>query len=161
MLKACRATGLVIFVYAVVLLIGGAVGYKSLLYPFEMSQTQSTLLFNDVNSMSQMQAALDQARKAEKPVLVYFHATWCTACKEIEKHVFQDARVKRALASYVLLRVDISKSSESIAPIENLFDVVAPPTIIFIDPTGRVRTEATVVGAVSPAFFLRRLLPLS
>ena len=162
-LKACRAIGLVIFVYAVVLLIGGAVGYTSLLYPFELSQNQSTLLFDDVMSMQQMQVSLAKAKAEKKPVLVYFHATWCTACKEIEKHVFQDARVKRALASYVLLRVDISKSNEMISPIENLFDVIAPPTIIFIEPTGRVRTEATVVGAVSPAFFLKRatLSPLS
>lgn len=153
-LKVCRVLGLGIFVYAVILLIGGAVGHESPFYVFE--QQQSVLVFNDVATMPQLQLILKKARQNKKPVLLYFHASWCIACKEIESRVLQDVRVKRALSSYVLLKVDISKRSDAVAPIENTFDIVAPPTIIFIDTAGLWQKNATIVGAVSASFFLKR-----
>lgn len=156
--KAFRAIGLIIFAYACALFIGGAVGYESPFYPFQQVRVQSQqVAFTDVGSMLELQALLKQAKFDKKPVMIYFHASWCIACKDVESYVFTDARVKRVLGAYELLRVDISRPSPDITPIENMFDVIAPPTMVFIDESGQQLKAATIVGEISAERFLARL----
>src|SRR4051812_48613290 len=52
-------------------------------------------------------AARDEARATNKPMLVYFTATWCGPCQELKHTTWADADVDKALQAYVPVKLDI------------------------------------------------------
>lgn len=52
---------------------------------------------------------LDEALKEQpKPVLIYFHANWCTYCKKIERKAFNNtAIIKRINRNYYAVEMDV------------------------------------------------------
>jgi thiol:disulfide interchange protein DsbD len=57
-------------------------------------------------------AARQKAREASRPLLVDFTATWCVACKEMDKETFADQRVRQEAARFVALRVDVTDDED-------------------------------------------------
>jgi thiol:disulfide interchange protein DsbD len=56
--------------------------------------------------------AVARAVSEHKPLLIDFGASWCGACKELEKETFPDPRVRAAGARFVALRVDASDDDD-------------------------------------------------
>ena len=56
--------------------------------------------------------ALDRAAREHKPLLVDFGATWCTACKELDRETFPDPRVRAEGSRFVALHVDASDEDD-------------------------------------------------
>jgi thioredoxin-related protein len=50
--------------------------------------------------------ALAAARRSRKPMLLIFHAEWCTWCRKMERDTFADAGVRSAMARYEVYHVD-------------------------------------------------------
>ncbi|TRM55502.1 thioredoxin-domain-containing protein [Schizophyllum amplum] len=79
----------------------------------------------EIDSVSQWNTTLRQARETNRPVIVDFHATWCSPCKVIAPTFAQLA------AQYhrgVFLRVDVDK----VQPIATKYQVSAMPTFYVI-----------------------------
>ena len=53
-------------------------------------------------------AAVAQARAKDRPLLVYFHADWCVACRKLMQQTFADPAVGQAAQDYVPLLVDMT-----------------------------------------------------
>jgi thiol:disulfide interchange protein len=73
-----------------------------------------------------------------KPVIMVFHATWCSSCKRY-REVWKDSGVVAASKSFVMILVDVDKDPDangSFAP-----DGTYVPRTIFYDSEGNVMSD--------------------
>jgi thiol:disulfide interchange protein DsbD len=56
--------------------------------------------------------AVDRAAAEHRPLLIDFGATWCAACKELERDTFRDPRVRDEGARFVALHVDATNEDD-------------------------------------------------
>lgn len=105
-----------------------------------------------------LDAATARATAENKPLLVYFGASWDCAAKELETSTFRDGDVRWLLARhFVALRVDASDDEDPrTRRLSDRFKVVGDPTVIVVGPDGndeRVRFNEFV----APRLFERVL----
>ena len=83
------------------------------------------------------QAGRAKATAENKPVLVDFGATWCTACKELEHNTFPNPGVRTEAQRFVAIHVD---ATDDDAPdtkrLQEKYKVVGLPTVIMLDAAG-------------------------
>jgi protein-disulfide reductase (glutathione) len=82
-----------------------------------------------------------EASKTGKPVLMVFHATWCSACKQY-RAVFKDPGIVAASKDFVMILVDADKEKEINGAFSS--DGTYVPRTLFIDAGGTV--SETLVG---------------
>lgn len=112
--------------------------------------------FQDVGSLAELEEQLRMARAASRPVLVDFYADWCVSCKKIEKEVFGDAAVQRALAGVMLLRADVTANNAAQVALMRKHQVIGPPTVMLFDAQGLERRSARLVGEFTADDLLQR-----
>ncbi len=111
------------------------------------------LPFVKVENASQLQAALGEA--SGKPVMVYFAADWCATCSIIESRIFPDKRVLDALASYYLVKVDITDIDPGREALMKDLGVMGPPTIVFFGSSKREAKATRLVGPIDAGDLLK------
>lgn len=83
-----------------------------------------------------------KATAENKPVLIDFGATWCTACKELEHNTFPNAGVRSEAQRFVAIHVD---ATDDEAPdtkrLQEKYKVVGLPTVIMLDAAGNEVTR--------------------
>ena len=99
-------------------------------------------------SPNQLAAA---AAAAERPMLLRFGATWCSACEEMERSSWPRPEVVAACAPYVMIKLDADRDSSWV----ERYQVQAYPTVILTDPEGRRVMEW--VGFAPPRLLQSRL----
>lgn len=79
-----------------------------------------------------------EASQTGKPVVMVFHATWCSACKKY-RSVFQDKAIIDAAKDFVMILIDGDAEKE----VNSAFspDGTYVPRTIFLDAGGNIRTE--------------------
>ncbi|HSF24891.1 MAG TPA: cytochrome c biogenesis protein CcdA [Blastocatellia bacterium] len=103
--------------------------------------------------------ALVEARRAGKGVIVDTFADWCIPCKELDQRTFTNAAVKTEAERFVTLKLDLTRSDRGseAARAKQRFGIRGVPTIIFIDGSGKERTELRLEGFEKPDAFLARM----
>jgi len=102
-------------------------------------------------------AALEEATRAKKPVIIDFFAEWCGACKELEHLTFPDPRIRSLSEKFVLLKVDATEESPELDKLKKQYTVMGLPTMIFYDIAGQVRSDLTLTGFENADAFLKRM----
>ncbi len=120
------------------------------------AQTSTSLRFEAISSEAELQARLAAARAAGQPTLVDFYADWCVSCKAIEKEVFGDPKVQRALAGVLLLRADVTANDAGHRQLMRTHQVIGPPTLMMFDGAGLERRDARLVGEFTLEQFMQR-----
>ncbi|MBA3661622.1 MAG: protein-disulfide reductase DsbD [Gammaproteobacteria bacterium] len=122
-----------------------------------LGQAQPAPSFRVVQDVGKFKQQLADAIIANKPVILDFYADWCESCITMDKKVFNLPHVQDKLSAYTLLRADITEMSRDQEDLLKFFNVFAPPTILFFDPTGQEINSKRIVGEVSAHEFLTRL----
>lgn len=93
------------------------------------SQNESTSLnwHDDLNS------ALDEAKKNNKPIFIDFYTTWCTYCKQLDETTLSDPLVQEKLSkNYVVAKIDADKYPD----IASNYKIYGYPTLLVLDSNG-------------------------
>ena len=69
-----------------------------------------------------------------KIMLLDFYADWCISCKDLDNTVFSDPEVKKELQSLHVVRADVTSNDMMDKAIQERFNVIAPPTMLFFKP---------------------------
>lgn len=80
-----------------------------------------------------MDAAIKEAKRSGKPILVDFMATWCPPCQMMEEQTYPDAALIRESRQWVMVKVDVDKYPDVAAK----YGASSLPTIGFLRPDGR------------------------
>jgi thiol:disulfide interchange protein DsbD len=107
------------------------------------------------------EAALAQASAAGQPVVLYFHAEWCVACKELDRVSLSDSRVVEASREFMMLQADMTRvdSPEAVSTAFQ-YSVWGFPTLVFFGGDGREMRELRIVEFVPPEELLDRFRKL-
>jgi thiol:disulfide interchange protein DsbD len=161
-LRLNHGISIVFFVYGVLLTIGAAMGNHDPLLPLHVNQFNSLgvpveTAFHPVGDNQQLNQALGKAKSENKLVLLDFYAKWCTSCKIMENRTFNHPDVIKALNNFVTLKADVTNNDQTAKLLEQQYKVVAPPTFLFFDQTGKELTQFRIVGEMGPEKFLEHL----
>lgn len=158
-----RGFSLLVFIYGIILMIGAVIGNTNVVCPWQNcrmilnANPHQQLPFVAIKNMEQLDTQLSQAAKDKKIVMLDFYADWCTSCVLMEKYVFTDDDVREKLKDFVLLRADITNNSDFDRELLSRFHVVAPPTILFFDRSGKEVSDQRIVGEVNTKEFLSHI----
>lgn len=169
-----KGIGIIFIVYGVLLMIGAATGESDPLRPLHSpgnksvkltdspNQTAATnhkshLAFEDVNTLVELNQALDQAKLENKTVMLDFYADWCISCKVFERVTFSDPEVQSALNNTTLLQADLSDLTSEHQAMLDKFGLFGLPSILFFNPQGEEIQAARVQGEMNAKQFLSHL----
>ncbi|MDF1677272.1 MAG: protein-disulfide reductase DsbD [Legionellaceae bacterium] len=159
LMRFTRGVGILCLVYGILIVIGASAGNTNPLQPLirsdrhEVAQSHSIT----VTTMAALETALKQSASQNQPAVLDFYADWCTACKVIESSTLHNTDVLNALQHVQLIKVDLTANNHESRALLHEFNVVAPPTFIFIDATGHERENLRLVGEVAVPVFLNHL----
>jgi DsbC/DsbD-like thiol-disulfide interchange protein len=97
----------------------------------------------------------DHVRRSRSPFVIEFAADWCAPCREMRERTFRDTAVIEAAHGISFLSVDMTEPDEFVTRVLRSFDVIAAPTTIFFDSTGKEILRKG--GFIGPDEFVRLL----
>ena len=107
-----------------------------------------------VSDASALEAALERTAAQNKTAVVYFTADWCVTCRTIERDVLTDAGVIQAFEEADLIKVDVTSNSDAVRELMARYDIVGPPTVLFVGPDGQEIVNTRLVGKVTTSAVL-------
>ena len=156
-----KATGLVVLIYGVTLLIGAASGNASLLKPLkgfgggvaQISSEPEHLVFKKIKGIQGLEDALALAKQGNQAVMLDFYADWCISCKEMEFITFADKKVIESLKNTLLIQADVTLDDEQDKALNKRFGLFGPPAILFFDKESKENKPYRIVGYKGPKDF--------
>ena len=152
-----KIMGAVALVWAILLLIGVALGHTNPRLPLqadpnavgwinqgqsEQSTARKTATFIAIKTVEDLDRALLAHRGSA--ILLDFYASWCLPCVNLERTVFTDAGVQQTWQDMVRLQADVTANDASDRALMARFTLIGPPAIILFDHAGKERRDFRV-----------------
>jgi thiol:disulfide interchange protein DsbD len=139
--------------YGSVLLMGAASGNDDMMHPLKSnsgvnaaavnSPRPVSSLFTLIKNQRELQNKLKLAKENHKSTMIEFYASWCPACRALDKEVFSDPSVQQRMQSMDVFRVDITEKNDALMKLVDDYHVYGTPTLIFYDKNGKpLNTDA-------------------
>ncbi|WP_028110042.1 protein-disulfide reductase DsbD [Ferrimonas futtsuensis] len=139
---------------------GFSVGYA--LYSDKIAGTDAgsahhEVEFIRVKSLVDVEREVAKAAAAGKPVMLDLYADWCVACKEFEVKTFPKPEVIKRTDQMVLLQADMTANDDLDIEIQEHYQVLGLPTILFFDRQGTELSRQRVTGFMNATRFASHL----
>ncbi|WP_257232789.1 protein-disulfide reductase DsbD [Acinetobacter sp. YH12045] len=123
----------------------------------QLSTTQAITLvaWQKVRTQAELEQALNQVKG--QAVLIDVYADWCVACQPIEKEVLPRADVQTALDAVARIKLDLTEYEASQDIVLKDWQILGPPTMIFLDVHHQEQRNLRLTGTFSAAQLLSRL----
>jgi thiol:disulfide interchange protein DsbD len=168
-----RSASYIFLIWGATLLVGAATGGTNPLQPLDFIRTPSALTttpsvattptqttptehFQNIKTVSELDAAVAAAYANNQKVLVDFYADWCVSCKIMDKEIFAQADIQQQLNGWVLLRADVTDNTDADRELMQRFQVFGPPAILFFEQ-GLELSQARIVGETTKEGFSQHL----
>jgi thiol:disulfide interchange protein len=93
-----------------------------------------------------LDAALAEAKKTQKPIMIDFFATWCPPCKMLDEKIYPSSAVVEEAQNFVCVKVDVDKHAD----IARKYSVNGLPSLVFLNASGNeIHRQAGIDGTVS------------
>ncbi|MBA1147718.1 protein-disulfide reductase DsbD [Ectothiorhodospiraceae bacterium WFHF3C12] len=171
-----KTCGMVLVLWGALSLVGASMGGNDVWQPLQRvaergdgaglgataaAPESASGLFRRVAGLQELEAAMNAARQAGRPVLVDVYADWCVYCVKLDEETFSDPAVRQALERFTLLKVDVTAMNEADKALLERYNVYLPPAVMFFGVNGEEREELRVVGFLEPERFLERVRRVS
>ncbi|HEX8408238.1 MAG TPA: thioredoxin family protein [Thermoanaerobaculia bacterium] len=99
-----------------------------------------------------VEQGLQLAQTSNKPILLDFTADWCAPCHQLDKEVFQDAKLAKTINErFIPIRVvdrqqEEGRNSDDVGALQRQFGVRAFPTVVIADKSGSERARMEGFG---------------
>lgn len=149
-----KAIGLVLMLYASLLIIGASSGNSDYMQPLKGSLLHTSgdnkaaqhVAFDKIKSINDLNRKLALAKQQNRPLMLDFYADWCTYCKSMEKTTFKSAKVLASLNNFITLQADVTDMDDKDKALLQEFQIPAPPAILFFSPQSGEQRNFRVVG---------------
>ncbi len=150
-----KTAGIAAVACGLLLLVGAAGGARDPLRPLGFLAAPSRPAAAEVrevrvSSPAALRQALAAAGQDGRPTLVSFTADWCTVCKSNEATMAEPAAAAR-LSGLDRIAVDVTRYGDGAQALMGRYQVIGPPTLFLLDPTGREVPGSRRVGALTGA----------
>lgn len=113
--------------------------------------------FPIIHSVDMLQTQQALAQKKGRPLIVIFHADWCSICKQFEHDVLADQAIQKQLSHWDTVVADVTSNSPAEEALLRQFDLVGPPVVLFFDTHGNELVKYRIIGGTSRQKFAQRL----
>lgn len=111
------------------------------------------------HNAAEFQRLLAQAPN-DQAIVIDVYADWCVACQPIEHGVLRSPQVQQALAAYTLIKLDLSQYDSSHQALLNQWQVLGPPTYLFLNAQQQEQRHLRLTGAFKETELLQQLAAL-
>lgn len=118
------------------------------------AQAETRLVWKKVRTQDEFTAAL--AAVKGQPVLIDVYADWCVACQPIKKDVLPRTDVQAALQHAALVKLDLTEYDPSQDILLKEWQILGPPTMIFLDASHQEKREIRLTGTFSAEQLISR-----
>lgn len=103
-------------------------------------------------------AALAQAKRENKPVMIDFRADWCGACQKLEHETFIHPDIIAESTRFINLQIDCTDAKDPrVKQLQKKYHVVGLPTLFFINSDGKPLPDQSITQFVTPETLLTRM----
>ena len=162
-----QALGLIVGIWAIILVVGAALGNDDSLHPLESLSATSTMMQTSTGQITNQNLSANNARDqkittlaeldvitaANPKVIVDVTAEWCIECRIMDKNLFTSRPVQ--MQDWQLVRLDITDTTEDSKAILTRYQLFGPPTLLYykdgalvnkqVGETGRAEFEQTLI----------------
>ncbi|OTG85566.1 thiol:disulfide interchange protein [Acinetobacter sp. ANC 4558] len=123
-----------------------------------VEHAEQTLTWQRVTNEDELKAAL--AEHANQAVVIDVYADWCVACQPTEHEVLPRKDVQAALQNVARIKLDITHYHPSQDQLLKDWQILGPPTFIFLDASHQEQRELRLTGAFKAEQLIQKLTQL-